>query len=116
MKSRLALTLFALPLFVGCHLIFPTVGATRCRVGGISCRGDILESCKGEQDLGLVLADCGQQGLLCNADAEECTRCGNGTVDASTGEQFDVGYTEPGDGCVSFCKLESVCGDTLVTG
>ncbi|MDI1447487.1 DUF4215 domain-containing protein [Polyangium sp. 6x1] len=50
----------------------------------------------------------------CNATCTSDESCGNGTVDAATGEACDDGNTTDGDGCNATCSSNESCGNGIV--
>jgi large repetitive protein len=64
-------------------------------------------------DTGLFIAGFGG----CAGECGKVSWCGDGTVDASNGEECDDGNNVDGDGCTNDCKGEQpapVCGDSTV--
>ncbi|MEZ4365465.1 MAG: DUF4215 domain-containing protein [Kofleriaceae bacterium] len=52
----------------------------------------------------------------CSADCRSDETCGNGTVDAATGEQCDLDVTLAHDGCTRACTIELPRWQTFVAG
>ena len=50
----------------------------------------------------------------CSADCQSDETCGNGVVDAVTGEECDDGGVDDGDGCSAVCESEATCANGSV--